>query len=132
MGSDNGGVPPHARRRLGRLVTWTAAYLAIVWVVLELTDVLGEVWSWSVLLQDAVALALAFTIKPLLVVAWLQGGRGRRALLPAQIPLTLGAVVGVALAVWSICRQVVGAFSARLLSVFSRRTRRSSRAGGRS
>ena len=61
---------------------WTVAYLAIAWVVLQLMDILAEIWSWSVFFQQVVSLVLAFGTLPVLVVAWFHGEKGRQEICP--------------------------------------------------
>jgi len=96
------------RLRERKIVQWTLGYLAIAWVVLQLMDILAEIWSWSVFLQQVVSLALAFGVLPMLVVAWFHGERGRQEVCPLEAALMAATLTGVTFAIWRISTGLVG------------------------
>ena len=95
------------RLRERKIVQWTVAYLAIAWVVLQLMDILAEIWSWSVLFQQVVSLVLAFGILPMLVLAWFHGEKGRQEICSLEAALMAATIMGAAFAVWSISMELV-------------------------
>ncbi len=75
----------HAPRDLARnalpdrsMLHWTIAYLAAAWLILQLMDVLSEIWPFSITVQRLVCVALGLGILPALVVAWFHGEKGRQ------------------------------------------------------
>lgn len=103
--------PPRRRPRSGllerlkkrKIVQWVLAYLALVWMVLQLNDVLGEIWSVPLTMQKAVSLALGLGVLPALVVAWYHGEKGRQRVCCTEVCLLGLLVAGAAATVWYVC-----------------------------
>ena len=74
------------------MLHWTIAYLAAAWLILQLMDVLSEIWPFSMTVQRLVCVALGLGILPALVVAWFHGEKGRQ-----TIPLIEVLLVGLLL-----------------------------------
>jgi len=91
------------RLRERKVVQWTAGYIGMSWVVLQLMDVLGELWAWSIVAQQAVSLLLGFGILPALVVAWFHGEKGRQDICPMEATIVAASIMGSVFAVWSFC-----------------------------
>lgn len=96
------------RFRQRKIVQWTLAYLAMGWLVLQLMDILGEMWSWSVLFQQVVSLVLGFGLLPMLVLAWFHGEKGRQEICPLEAALMAATIMGAAFAIWTISMGLVG------------------------
>ena len=92
-----------ARLRGRVVVRWVLAYLAGCWMVLQLGDVLADVWAVPLALQKAVSLGLGLGIFPTLVIAWYHGERGRQRVCCAEIGLVGFTVLLAAATVWRIC-----------------------------
>lgn len=60
------------------MARWVVPYLALAWLVLQVVDVLGEIWGWPLPAQRAASLALGGGLLPVWILAWYQGERGRR------------------------------------------------------
>jgi len=56
-------------------VRWVLAYLAGAWLMLQMVDVLKDIWDWPLQLQRATCVALGLGLLPALVVAWYHGER---------------------------------------------------------
>jgi hypothetical protein len=96
------------RLRRRKVVQWTLAYLAMGWMILQLMDILGEIWSWSIVLQQVVSLVLGFGILPTLIVAWYHGEKGRQEICPLEAALMAATVMGAAFAIWTISMELMG------------------------
>lgn len=94
-----------ARRKVAQ---WMLAYLAMAWVLLQLTDILSGIWSWSVRLQQIISLVLGLGALPASVVSWYHGEKGRQA--PCRIELVL--LVTLVAASSAIILSVLGAQTA--------------------
>jgi hypothetical protein len=82
-------------------VVWTAAYVAIAWVMLKLVRMLGEVWSWSGIDQVA-SLVLALVVLPALVLVGRGGEAESEGIGSLEAALMAATIMGAAFAVWSI------------------------------
>ena len=91
------------RFRERKLVQWTAAYLAMGWLVLQLMDVLSDTWGWPIVAQQAVSLLLGFGTLPALVVAWFHGEKGRQDICATEAAIVAATIMGAVFAVWSLC-----------------------------
>ena len=98
------------RLRERKIVQWGLAYLAGAWLILEVSDVVGDVFNWPVFLLRALVVVLALGFLAALVVAWFHGEKGQQhmsgleILLLSTILLTAGVTVAIATAVgigWS-------------------------------
>lgn len=86
-----------------KLVQWLIAYLGLVWLALQLTDALREVWEWPPGLQRGITLGLGLSLLPAAVVAWYHGERGRQAICPCEVVLLIGLLSGSAALIWRVC-----------------------------
>ncbi len=91
------------RLRERKVVQWTVAYLALAWLVLQLMDVLSEIWGWSVKFQQAVSLVAGFGVLPMLVVAWFHGEKGHQDICPMEAAIVAATIMGSVFVVWSFC-----------------------------
>lgn len=91
------------RLRDRRLVQWFVAYLAVAWLGLQLTQTLAEIWSFPVMLQRGISLALALGAFPALVIAWYHGELGRQRVCTCEIALLTVLTAGAAFAIWLLC-----------------------------
>ncbi len=89
--------PPHLRdtlrsaldREMGR---WCLAYLAGAWLVLQMLDVLSDIWRLPLHVQQGLCVALGLGFLPALVIAWYHGYRGRQRVTPVEL-LVVGSLV---------------------------------------
>lgn len=91
------------RLRERKIVQWTVAYLALAWLVLQLMDVLSEIWGWSVKFQQAVSLLLGFGVLPMLVISWFHGEKGHQDICPMEAAIVAATIMGTVFVVWSFC-----------------------------
>jgi hypothetical protein len=91
------------RLRERKIVQWTVAYFALAWLVLQLMDVLSEIWGWSIKFQQVVSLLLGFGVLPMLVVAWFHGEKGHQDICPMEAAIVAATIMGSVFAVWSFC-----------------------------
>jgi TolB-like protein/Tfp pilus assembly protein PilF len=84
-----------------KLFQWGVAYLAGAWLVLQLIDVLGGIFSIPLGLQRAMAVAAAFGFVVTLVLAWYHGEQGRQKVSGPEL-LIIAGVLGVAAAAMAI------------------------------
>jgi TolB-like protein/Flp pilus assembly protein TadD len=61
-----------------KLVQWALAYAAGAWLIMQIVDVLGDRWSWSMFVQRSVDIALVVGFVGVLVLAWYHGEQGRQ------------------------------------------------------
>lgn len=66
------------RLRTRRVVQWGLAYLAGAWVTLQVMDVLGELFGWSLPLQRTLFALLVVGFFAAVVVAWFHGEHGQQ------------------------------------------------------
>lgn len=83
-----------------KVAQWTAAYLAGAWVVLQLIEVLADIWGLSVLIQQLVSLVLGLGIMPALVVAWYHGEKGRQEVCTTECALMAATIMASVAALW--------------------------------
>lgn len=98
---DRRGLLERLRHR--KVVQWTVGYLAGAFIVLQLMDVLSEVWAWPLVFQQGVSLGTAVGLLPALVIAWYHGEKGRQHVCRAEAILLLSLVVFGAAVVWRVC-----------------------------
>jgi Tol biopolymer transport system component len=79
------------RRR--KVVHWTLAYLASAWVVLQVSDTLGDAWDWSARVQRALGVLLAAGLLPAIGLAWHHGERGRQRVTGLEVALVLACLL---------------------------------------
>jgi hypothetical protein len=91
------------RLRSRKMVQWLLAYLAVGWMVLQLNDVLADVWGVPLSVQKALSLALGLGVLPGLVVAWYHGERGSQSVCCTEATLVGVLVVGALATVWRVC-----------------------------
>lgn len=96
----NGFVERLKRRKL---VQWLLGYLAVGWMILQLNDVLAEVWGVPLTAQKVISLGLGVGVLPAVVVAWYHGEKGRQRVCCAEVGL-VGLTIAIALiTVWHVC-----------------------------
>lgn len=96
---------PSLFERLSRrkLVHWIVAYLAGAWLLLQLTDVLSEIWAWPITLQRAVSLVLGMGLFPAIVVAWFHGEKGHQRVCLLEVAVVGTLVACASAVVWYFC-----------------------------
>ncbi len=94
------------RLRERQIVQWMLGYLAAAWFLLQAMDVLGEIWMWSLLAQQAISLVLGIGVLPAMVVAWYHGEKGRQRICAMEVTLLAASIMGLVVAVWSYCFSV--------------------------
>ena len=87
-----------------KLAQWMLGYLAMAWLLLQLTDILSGIWSWSVLLQQMISVILALGSLPAFVVSWYHGEQGRQELCKIEVFLLATLIAFSSALVWSIFR----------------------------
>jgi hypothetical protein len=75
-----------------RMVQWVLAYLAGAWLVLQMVDVLKDIWNWPLQIQRAICVALGLGLLPALVVSWYHGERGTQRVTRTEL-LVVGTLV---------------------------------------
>jgi hypothetical protein len=85
------------------LGAWLAAYLALAWALLQAVDVLGGMWGWPQLAQQAASLALGGGVLPATIVAWFHGEKGAQKTSPTEVVLVVAAVAGITLGICAVC-----------------------------
>ncbi len=100
---DGSGRKRDLRDRLmdRKLVQWILAYLGIAWLMLQLNDVLSEIWGWPAQFQQAVSLILGLGAVPALVVAWYHGEKGRQEICRTECALVAASIMASVVVVWS-------------------------------
>ena len=99
-------APEHTlieRLRQRKLCRWTLAYVAVAWMLLQLTDVLSEVWSWSLFAQQMVSVVLALGLLPAVVVAWYHGEKGRQQVCKWEVAILTALILGGGLTIRALC-----------------------------
>ena len=90
-----------------KLVQWTVAYLVAAFGLLQLTDVLIEIWIWPLTLQKGVSLVLGMGLFPAIVIAWFHGEKGRQDVCALEVAI-LGTLIACAgIAVWYLSGALV-------------------------
>jgi TolB-like protein/Tfp pilus assembly protein PilF len=90
-----------------KLIRWVVAYLAGAWVVLQVVDVLAEMWAWPPAVGRVAFVVLATGLGLTVVLAWFHGERGRQRVSGTEVALlailAIGGVGGSA-TVWRSTR----------------------------
>ena len=87
------------RLRRRKLCRWTLGYLAVAWMLLQLTDVLSDVWSWSLLAQQMVSVVLGLGVLPAVVVSWYHGEKGRQQVCKLEVAILTALMLGAGLTI---------------------------------
>lgn len=117
MGSSDGAEAVHLRLPVAgakreslverlqkrKMVQWTAAYLAMAWVVLQLVQILSEAWAWPMVVQQAGSLVLGLGTLPTLVIAWFHGEKGRQDVCACEAVIVAALIMGSVFVIWSFC-----------------------------
>ena len=90
---------PHVTKGRG-MIRWTLTYLACAWLVLQLVDVLKDIWQWPLPVQRFVCSGLALGILPSLVVAWFHGERGRQDVSRLEVLLLAASLLVACTVLW--------------------------------
>jgi len=83
-----------------KVVQWFIAYIAVAWIVLQLTEILAGMWEIPINAQRAISLTLGLGTLPALVVAWYHGEMGRQRVCLPEVGLVGTLTVGVIATVW--------------------------------
>jgi adenylate cyclase len=70
------------------------SYVAGVWALLQLLDVLAGIWSVSLQFQQGFSVVLGLAAFPAFVLAWYHGEKGRQKVCRAELALLTGSLVG--------------------------------------
>lgn len=92
------GLVERLRERM--ISRWMLSYVAGAWVILQLLDVLADIWAVPLALQRTITLVLGLGLFPSLVVAWYHGERGRQKVCCSEIVILTAAIAGSALVLW--------------------------------
>ncbi len=84
------------------MIHWSLAYLAAAWLVLQLMDVLSEIWPIPVIAQRFVCLTLALGLCPALVIAWFHGEQGRQRVSGLEAVLVGGLLFASGVVLWAV------------------------------
>lgn len=89
------------RLRERKMVQWALAYLAGVWLVVQIVDVFGQNLGWPGWIFRSAVAALAVGFLAAMVVAWYHGERGRQRMSGVELALLAGilAMAGAAVMV---------------------------------
>lgn len=87
------------QRRIGR---WMLSYLAVAWLVLQLLDVLGEIWGFPAVLSRVCSVLLGLGLYPAAVLSWFHGERGRQKVCRSEILLLAGFLLCASIGGWSL------------------------------
>ncbi|MBA3969441.1 MAG: hypothetical protein H0X52_05005, partial [Gemmatimonadetes bacterium] len=84
-----------------KLVQWALAYLAGAWLVLQVTDILGDQFAWPSALLRSITVLLGIGFLAALVLAWYHGEKGQQRVSGPELLMltTLLAIAGAAV-VW--------------------------------
>ena len=93
------GTTLFERLRQRKLCRWTLGYLAVAWMLLQLTDVLSDVWSWSLLAQQMVSVVLGLGVLPAVVVAWYHGEKGRQQVCKVEVAILAALILAAGLTI---------------------------------
>jgi len=77
-----------------KVVQWALAYVAGAWLVLQVMDVVADVWALSTTVQQGVQLLLVAGLPLVLVLAWYHGERGRQSVSGPEL-LMIAALLGI-------------------------------------
>jgi adenylate cyclase len=92
------------RLRERKIAQWALAYLAGAWLVLQVTDILGDQFGWPAALIRSITVLLGIGLAATLVLAWYHGEQGRQQVSGPEL-LMLGALLLIAgLAVTRVAR----------------------------
>jgi len=80
--------------RSGKTAKWAFAYLTGAWAILEIADVLGDMFGWPMTLYRDLLVVLAFGVFVTLALAWFHGERGRRRVSGSELVI-ITAILGV-------------------------------------
>jgi TolB-like protein len=101
-------VPPDRqfleRLRQRKIVQWTVAYLSAAWLTLQVVDILGKQFGWSVGLQQSVTALLGAGLVATLILAWYHGEKGAQRVRGLELALLAALFAGAALVVAYIQR----------------------------
>jgi hypothetical protein len=86
-----------------RVVQWMLGYLAGAWILLQVMDVLAEIWGWPLLPQQVVSLVLGWGVLPSFVLAWYHGEKGRQRVTVTEATLLAAALMSMMVVVWCVC-----------------------------
>jgi hypothetical protein len=86
-----------------RVAQWFIAYLAVAWILLQLTEILAQIWNLPLAVQQGISITLGLGTFPAMVVAWYHGEMGRQRVCWAEIGIISAMMVGTIATVWRVC-----------------------------
>lgn len=86
-----------------RVAQWFIAYLAVAWILLQLTEILAQIWNLPVAAQRGISIVLGLGAFPAMVVAWYHGEMGRQQVCWAEVGIISAMMVGTIATVWRVC-----------------------------
>ncbi len=97
--------PPSMVDRLleRKVAQWFIAYLAVAWILLQLTEILAQIWNLPVAVQRGISITLGLGTFPAMVVAWYHGEMGRQRICWVEIGIMVFLVAGTVATVWRVC-----------------------------
>lgn len=99
---------PLERIRQRKLFQWAAAYLAGAWLVLQVTDVIGEQFAWPSALLRSITALLAVGFFAALVIAWYHGEKGQQRVSGIELLMLAGILVVAGTLVSLVSRGTAG------------------------
>jgi len=87
-----------------KIATWTAAYLAAAWVLVQVVALVGDQFDWSPAIGRALTILLAFGVPIVLILAWQHGERGRQRATPLELILVAALLFTGITVAWRVGR----------------------------
>jgi hypothetical protein len=91
------------RIRSTKTAEWMLGYVAMASLLLQLVDIVWHLWTWPVVVERAISLALGLGLLPALVLTWYHGEAGRQRVCATEALLLVSLVTMSAFVVWSLC-----------------------------
>jgi hypothetical protein len=86
-----------------KVAQWFIAYVAIAWILLQLTEILADMWNLPLSFQRGISMTLGLGTFPALVVAWYHGEMGRQQVCWAEVGIIAAMLLGTGAMVWQVC-----------------------------
>jgi len=96
-GSSTSAASLWVRLRAAKLVQWTLAYLASVWLLLQVLEFLNDRFGWDPALLRVATVVAGAAVLPMWVLAWFHGERGAQRVTGFEgvaLALALAATIG--------------------------------------
>jgi hypothetical protein len=85
-----------------RMAQWMLAYLAGAWLVLQMVDVLKDIWDWPLMIQRAICVTLGVGLVPALVVSWYHGRGGVQRVTGMEVLLVCAILFASGAVAWKV------------------------------